>query len=225
MKLSIFFVFILCRLNAHAFDMSVHVFNSALRSEYKASGEIFSAIYKPQTGFGLGVGMDFKKMLRFELEIDQAKYKIGNTDYSFEKKSFELLNTSFKMLIKIDDSIYTSLGYKNKQYLLTTYDIDSTTQSISPEIEPYAINQYEIGIGIVTRSKSLVAATEINKIHFPEQSVSGLDITGHGTDIEVRLEIKNGIGIKFNYINSILNYESEFIHDERVYGIYQKIIF
>lgn len=225
MRFNFILIFLFYSSTAAAYDMKVHIFNSDLRSEYKSDGEIFSTIYLPQIGFGITMGVDIKKRLRFELEAEQVKYKIGNTEYSFTETSFELLNTGLKMFVKMDDSIYTSLGFKSRQYLLTTYDIDSATESISPEVDPYAITQYEFGIGIVTKSKSLIAMTEIKKIHFPEQSVSGLTITGHGTDIEVRLELKAGLGVKFNYINATLNYESEFINDERVYGIYQKITF
>ncbi len=219
----IFLFFIIGR--SHAFDLNVNLYSKSSRTEFKSVGEIYSVLFQPKTGVSLNLGIDFGITIRMELGYDSISYEITDNAFAFETTEFKVANSKLAILARTDSGLYTRIGYSKTNYILTSFDIDPATSSITPEVNAYELTQYELGIGLITRGGKVMAITELTKFHIPEQSVGDFKFTGRGTDIGVKIEMSGGIGVHFNYTNSTINYTGESIVDEKKYGIYQRIQF
>lgn len=221
-----FIIFLFCIIGrSHAFDLNVNLYSKTTRSEFKSVGEIYGILFQPKTGMALKLGFEFGKTIRMELDYDSINYEITDSSFAFETTEFKVSNSKLSMLVRTDSGLFTRIGYAKQSYILTSYLIDSASSSITPELNAYGLTQYELGIGLITRGSSVMVITELTKIHIPDQSVSGFEFKGRGTDIGIKIEMKGGIGIHFNYTNSTVNYTGESIVDEKKYGIYQRIQF
>ncbi len=209
---------------SYGVDYKVSLLNKSIRSEYSEQGSNFNALFKPNIGFGLDIGFDFKKSVRLSLGHQFTKHRVIKSTLDLEDEEYSVGRSHLELKFKATKMIYIDIAYVQQGYLLQDLEVASggvTTASL----ELANLNHYEFGAGLISKAGSIIVLTSFHKIHVAEQEAIDRKFSGHGTRIGIDISSQSGFGLKYNYINTILSSEGEAVYDERLFGLYKKFKF
>lgn len=196
-----------------------------MRTEYAEGSHIANSLFSPSSSIGLAFSFDIKDKLRISLGHEQSKEKVLNGSGDLEDKEFTASESYLDFKLKVDKTVFTQFAFHKKTHLLSDIEVDDSVATFS--ITPAELTQYKIGFGVIAKAQSLFVITSLLKIDIPKQNVSSIKIAGYGTEVNLNMQMKSGIGMKFQYINSVITRQEEgrLIQDERVISVYQRISF